>query len=330
MSLDFEQLRSEYAALWRCMQIRPERVAQVDAIARRLLATKQRYLGVASRIGAPWFLIAALHERESGANFNAHLHEGSPLTARTLHVPRGRPISPDPPYSWETSAIDALTTPPYELNKVAQWSVERVCYEAERYNGFGYRRRGIRSPYVWSFSNNYAAGKYVRDGQFSVGAIDGQCGVMPIIKRLSELDRTICLDGTAIVSDAAGQVLPPTSAPAPQQNDILLRLMIEALSPKAPPTSQQGQQPPILSPIDRVIGGEALVGLKTAIAVIAYALVAILQANGAISGDSSATQIVKILIVAVGSLGVLSKFERLVQAAALIAQKKTNSVTGAN
>lgn len=309
------------------MEIRPECAARVDAIARRLLANKLRYLGASSRTGAPWFLIAALHQRESSANFNAHLHEGSPLTGRTLHVPRGRPVSPDPPYSWETSAIDALTTPPHELNKVTHWSIERICYEAERYNGFGYRRRGINSPYLWSFSNNYAAGKFVRDGQFALGAVDQQCGVMPIIKRLSELDRTICLDGGPIIASAPAPV-PPPPAPTPQQADALLQVMIDALSRKAPPTTRQSPQPPIFSPIDRMIGGETLVGLKTALAVVAYAILAILQANGAISADSSTTAITEILIIAFGSLGVVSKLDRLVQAAVQIAEKKTNSNAG--
>lgn len=309
------------------MQVRPEKVAQVDAAARRLLANRPRYLGVSSRTGVPWFLIAALHERESGANFSAHLHEGSPLTGRTLHEPRGRPVSPDPPYSWETSAIDALTMRPHELNKVTNWSIERICYEAERYNGFGYQKRGVRSPYVWSYSNIYTAGKYVRDGQFDPGTVDKQCGVMPIVKRLSELDQSIRFDGGAIVpGGVVSAPPPPQSAPLA---DPVLQLIIDALlAGKAPASPQATQDAPIHSPIDQLIGGQALAGLKTAIAIVAYALLEILQANGSVSGDSSATQIMKILIIAFGALGMISKFDRIAQSVARVAEKKAKDEPG--
>jgi hypothetical protein len=45
MNLEFEQLKAGYKALWSRMNVRPERIEQVDAIARRLLTNKQRYLG---------------------------------------------------------------------------------------------------------------------------------------------------------------------------------------------------------------------------------------------------------------------------------------------
>jgi lysozyme family protein len=191
----FASVRAEYATLWRRMAVRPEKAATVDAIARRLVGNKPRYLAVAKATGVPWFIIAVLHERESGADFRTHLHNGDPLIARTHHVPAGRPLKGNPPFTWEESAEDALRID--GLDKVRDWSVERACYQIELYNGFGYRRHGIASPYLWSFSNNYQQGKYVADGQWSAAAVDKQCGTMPMLRRMMALDASIAFAPSA-------------------------------------------------------------------------------------------------------------------------------------
>ena len=102
----------------------------------------------------------------------------------TRLVPKGR----GPFASWEEGAIDALMLE--GLDQVKDWCAERACFEIERFNGFGYRNRGLPSPYLWSFSNHYARGKYVADGRFDPTRVDQQCGAIPIIKRIMELDQT--------------------------------------------------------------------------------------------------------------------------------------------
>ena len=82
------------------------------------------------------------------------------------------------------------------LDKVKSWSVELLCYELEKYNGFGYRAHGINSPYLWSYSNQYHAGKFVSDGVWSATAVSGQAGAMPIFKSLCTLDKTISFRAT--------------------------------------------------------------------------------------------------------------------------------------
>jgi lysozyme family protein len=61
-----------------------------------------------------------------------------------------------------------------------------VLYVLEGYNGFGYRSKGIRSPYLWSFSNLYEKGKYVADHQFDPNAVSKQVGSAVLLKLLSE------------------------------------------------------------------------------------------------------------------------------------------------
>ena len=69
---------------------------------------KPRYDQVANATGVPWYVIGIIHEMEGGLNFTTHLHNGDPLTRRTVQVPAGRPPTGMPPFQWEESAIDAL------------------------------------------------------------------------------------------------------------------------------------------------------------------------------------------------------------------------------
>ena len=196
----FAALRAAYAAAWRDMAVDAARLPLVTSIARRLIGSKARYQKVAAATGVPWFFIACLHEREASGNFNCHLHNGDPLTARTRHVPAGRPLKGAPPFSWEESAIDALamrgfthpnSSPQAGEGGQGDWSVERFAYEAEGYNGWGYHFKGVPSAYLWSFSNQYRGGKYIADGVWSATAFDKQCGVMPILKSMMALDASV-------------------------------------------------------------------------------------------------------------------------------------------
>lgn len=210
----FADLQAEYQQLWRRMQIRPERREEIDRIAAKLLANKARYQRVSEVTGAPWCLIAALHQRESGADFTRHLHEGSPLTDRTTRVPKGRPANGHPPFTWEQSAIDALTVGNHDMRRVGSWTIERICFEAEKYNGWGYRNRGRPSPYLLAGSTEYVSGKFVGDHQFDPHAIDRQCGVAPIIKRLAALDASIA------ISSAGSALVPVSQNSIPEFDDL--------------------------------------------------------------------------------------------------------------
>ena len=66
----------------------------------------------------------------------AHLHNGDPLQARTVHVPSGRPVVGSPPFTWRQSALDALTLKGF--HEVGDWSVPHMLYLLEKYNGTAY------------------------------------------------------------------------------------------------------------------------------------------------------------------------------------------------
>lgn len=185
----FEKTCAGYAKMWLAMSVTQDRLGAVDKVAKRIIAAKSRYLPVEKATGVPWFFIGVLHYRESNLNFKKHLHNGDPLTARTTRVPAGYPKTGTPPFTWEFSAIDALKIK--SLQKIREWSVERMLYEAERFNGFGYmHRKGHNSPYVWGGTNHQTRGKFVRDGVFNANHMDSQIGVAAILKRVIDLDRT--------------------------------------------------------------------------------------------------------------------------------------------
>src|SRR5690606_5399494 len=108
----------EYADLWARAVVKTAGLPIVERIANNSLANRQRYERVSAQTRVPWYLIAALHSLESSQNFTRHLHNGDPLTARTRQVPAGRPRSGNPPFTWEESAIDALTMEGHQLHKV--------------------------------------------------------------------------------------------------------------------------------------------------------------------------------------------------------------------
>jgi lysozyme family protein len=184
--ISFAEVRDEYSNLWAEMAIRREKLPQVDSIVERIVRHKEAYRSVERLTRIPWFAIATIHNLEAGGDFNRHLHNGDPLTARTVHVPAGRPPSGNPPFTWEQSAVDALE---YDgLTQVTDWSTEHLAYLFEGFNGWGYRlyHPHVKSPNLWSFSNHYTRGKYVGDGQWSETAVTRQCGAMVLLKRLQE------------------------------------------------------------------------------------------------------------------------------------------------
>lgn len=203
-------LAGEYETLFNTCAVRPDRAAAVERIADRLLAQMPRYRAVGEPLGIPWYFIAVVHNMESGQRFDRHLHNGDPLTARTVQVPRGRPASGTPPFQWEESATDALML--RRLERVSSWSLTNTLYQLEAYNGFGYRLQHphVRSPYLWSYSSHYTSGKYIADGRWSDTAVSQQCGAAVVLRRLAERGEIDFADQPAPVPGAM-PLIPPFS-----------------------------------------------------------------------------------------------------------------------
>jgi peptidoglycan LD-endopeptidase CwlK len=180
-----EELRSEYNSLLQTCEIRADKLTEVQDICDTVLANKPRYEAIATATSVPWFMVAAIHSLEGSLNFKTHLHNGDPLTARTVNEPAGRPKNGSPPFTFEESAIDALAFDKVAVNLEPTFA--GICFKLEGFNGFRSRELGIHTPYLWSFSNHYTKGKFVRDGVFDPDAVSKQCGSAVILLRLLEM-----------------------------------------------------------------------------------------------------------------------------------------------
>ncbi|WP_421994446.1 hypothetical protein [Reyranella sp.] len=78
------------------------------------------------------YFLAIIRGLEADFRFNAHLHNGDPLTARTVRAPAGRPAGGKPPFTWEESAQDAIAANRYD--KWNDWSIAGMLVAWERYN----------------------------------------------------------------------------------------------------------------------------------------------------------------------------------------------------
>jgi lysozyme family protein len=179
----YAALAAEYRALFDSVVPDPARRGEVARMAASVEANRTRYEAISARTRVPWFFIGLIHGMESGFDFAMHIHNGDPLPGRTVSRPRGRPAAGKPPYSWDDSAVDALAYKRFTGR--ADWSLARILWRLELYNGFGYRKRGLCSPYLWAFSNHFRGGFYV-DGGFDPKAAPRQIGTALVLKVLAE------------------------------------------------------------------------------------------------------------------------------------------------
>jgi len=58
-------------------------------------------------------------------------------------------------------------------------------------NGLGYAARHLPSPYIWSGTDQYRSGKYVRDGVYDPSVVDSQLGCAGLLLSMMALDPSI-------------------------------------------------------------------------------------------------------------------------------------------
>lgn len=208
-------LKEEYESLFSTIKITPDTVddkwsSRIAYYLNAIQRNQARYKTIQDATGCPWYVVACIHGMEASFNFGSHLHNGDPLSARTVQVPAGRPKTGNPPFTWEESAIDALT---YDgVQSIKKWDIATILWFLEGYNGWGYRTGAgqattppRRSPYLWSGSTHYVKGKYVADGRFSASAISAQVGVAVIIHGLIQRGLVNLND------DSIGSSVPPSA-----------------------------------------------------------------------------------------------------------------------
>ncbi len=175
---------------------------------------KARYLAVSAKTGVPWAFIAVAHERECSQDWTGSLAQGDPWNRVSVHVPAER----GPFRNWEDAAIDALVNCAPRAARNKDWSIGGTLTMLEQYNGLGYAARGRPSPYIWSGTDQYVSGKYVRDGVYDPGVVDSQLGCAGLLMAMTVLDPSIQLAGTtnaSIKTAAARKSVPIQRSAAP-------------------------------------------------------------------------------------------------------------------
>ena len=210
---DLSALKSANSRRWADAKVL--RRAEFVAVAKHLVmvSAKVRYQTVEAKTGVPWPVIAVIHEREASQDWTGNLAQGDPWNRRSVHVPVGR----GPFNSWEDAAVDALVNcAPYAARN-NDWSPGGILTLLESYNGLGYASKHVPSPYVWAGTDQYSAGKYVRDGVYDPNAVDKQLGCAGLLMAMMALDRTISIDGKMppIVVLPSAPNPPPPDIPKP-------------------------------------------------------------------------------------------------------------------
>lgn len=183
------------------------------AVAKRLVApeAKARYQSVSAKTGVPWPIIAVIHQRECSGNWSGSLAQGDPWNRVSIHVPAGR----GPFASWEEAAVDALVNCAPHAARNRDWSIGAALTKLEEYNGLGYAARGRPSPYIWSGTDRYRCGKYVRDGVYDPDVVDSQLGCAGLLMAMMALDSSIGFSHAALPAPPSRQPEQTTMPPSP-------------------------------------------------------------------------------------------------------------------
>ncbi len=206
MQHPFDALAGEYASLLAGMTI--TRADDAKRVAGGILAGKYQFVPVYAKTGVALAWSLASFEREASSNFRLSPAQGDPWDRVSVNVPRGR----GPFQNFEAAAIDAYHLDGLDAVGATNWTWARACYEGELFNGFGYRARGIHTPYLWAGTNVYDRGKYTADGQFDPNVRDQQLGIVPLMVMLLALDSSLAL---ADVLPAAASSSTPVPQPVP-------------------------------------------------------------------------------------------------------------------
>jgi lysozyme family protein len=217
----FLQVQDDISREWSAMKIQPQYLAVLDRTAAKLVADRERYLSLERRSSVPAIVTMVIAERESGADPRMSLAQGDRWDRISVHVPKGR----GPFRSWEDAAVDALRIDGLDAIGRENWTVERALFQLEKYNGFGYRRYGLPSAYIWASTNIYQGGKFVADGKFSRAAWDTQLGVAALMARIGNADPDLMLPCTFDLPHdhpiyMASQKVPETAAIQERLNEL--------------------------------------------------------------------------------------------------------------
>jgi lysozyme family protein len=157
--------------------------------------------------------IAAIHWREGSGSMKKTIANGRPLDSYIrkdgLYEEGSTGNSYTRTNDWATNATEVMEHKLLEKfgsgAKGKSFSQDNAAFYdfAERYNGLGYRKKGVPSPYVWAGTDQYTGGKYVKDGVYDPNYVDQQLGVAAMVN---------ALDGAPITTTAGDLASQPITS----------------------------------------------------------------------------------------------------------------------
>lgn len=219
MAWTFETTRRGYGNMWRSMAIKPGRDTElaVEAV-NKILSLEDLYRDAFAGAGMPWYYGAAIHYRESNNDLRGAMVNGEKIigtSQKTTLVPENR----GPYATFKDSVQDAATLKGWR--SIGPWSIERLLFTSEIWNGLGYVAKGINAPFVWAGTNHEEMGLYVRDHVFDASTEDTRLGVAAVVKRLMEVRPDIAAE-IVMETTKDGQVSPqPRPEDRPKEGDVL-------------------------------------------------------------------------------------------------------------
>lgn len=220
MKHPFEILKPEYSQLLSAMTIRKDRRDAVDHVAIKLLGNKARYQPVTAATGVPIVFIGPSFQREASSDFTKNPAQGWSLASISKIVPHNGPFR-----TWFDAALAAYHLNGLDKVGAGNWTWELICFYGELFNGFGYRDwHHMHSPYLWGGTNIQTVGKYTSDGKFDKDKMDEQLGIIPVARRMAEIDPSIALQLSIPAPSHSGLAAPDTGVDTKWVQETMNRL----------------------------------------------------------------------------------------------------------
>lgn len=172
-----QELRDEYLKNWNRAEITEQ--TRLDRGLQKVRPNYDEYRKISKQLGCSLFALICSHYREASCDLDRQILNGQPWDIKTSIVPKGE----GPFNDFVESCERGFEIKPEMENPN---NIIDLLHFLERWNGWGYRRRGILSPYLWAGTNLYTKGYYTSDGNYSSRAVNKQLGCATLLKGLFE------------------------------------------------------------------------------------------------------------------------------------------------
>lgn len=214
---NYSALIAQNNKLWATAEYHDAMMATAKAVALRICTPRAVavYKELERVTTVPWWVIGVIHYREANLSWGRNIAQGDPWNSVSRHVPKGR----GPFKSFYAAAVDALTKCAPFAARWKDWSPGGALTLLELYNGTGYEHHGVPSPYVWSGTQHYRRGKYVKDGPagWDPNVVDKQLGCAILLHCMQENDQSVMGGGGPNPDEYPDPNVP---LPTPRPNDI--------------------------------------------------------------------------------------------------------------